>query len=465
MSKNRLVLVGILLLTSFLAVAISFLLTKSETLGMGAYGAVLGVTMIFVEPFTGLLNYLLFLYLRPQEFIPGFIGMPIMLMISGLTAGFTLIHMAVKRDTLGLRRMPQNYLVLWFFAAILLSHMSHLDMAGTSEAANYILPVIILYYLVATLVTSERKLGASLTLIMLMTLFLAGQGIYQYFTGVGIAGQELFQNRIVSIGIFSDPNDLALAMLLILPFPVLLFADTKSLLLKVIYALFALTLAITVFFTESRGGILSLGLLMLLVVWRRYGPRFGIAMGVVMAAVIFVMGPSRMSEMSTQEASAHARVASWTVAFDLLQWYPLFGVGQGRFTSYHPKTAHNSVLLAAGELGFFGLLPWMILFYISVKNLRYVKRYAAEAGRTRLALYSDAIMLGLIGFFSGAMFLSRTYNPLLFTLFGLAAAATGIFVSSSKERYALFEKKDWRNGVLFTIGTLIMLKIFLFWAW
>ncbi len=465
MTKNRLIIAGIILLTTVLAVVFSLLLTQSEMFALAAYSVVLGLTMIFIEPYIGLLNYLVFLYLRPQEFIPGFVGMPVMLMIGGATAGLTLVHMAVRRSSLGLRHMPQHYFVLLFFASVALSHLSHGNLNGAVNAVNYLLPVIILYFLVAALVDSEKKVRATLFLLLVMTLFLAGQGIYQYITGVGIAGQELFQNRIVSIGIFSDPNDLSLAMLLILPFPVLLFFDASNVLSKFAYAFCALALAVTVFLTESRGGILSLGFLMLIVVAMRYGIWRGIIMGAVMAVIITALGPSRMGEISTGEASAHARVASWTVAFDLFQWNPVFGVGQGMFTSYHPKTAHNSVLLALAELGFVGLFAWMALFYSSIKNLHDVKLEAMDAGNRRLALYADSVKLGLVAFFTGSMFLSRTYSPLLFILFGLAGVITTVFLRHSGEKYALFDKKDWRNGLMFTIGTLFVLKAFLLWAW
>jgi len=58
MTKNRLIIAAIVLLTTVLAVAFSLLLTQSEMFALAAYSVVIGLTMIFIEPYVGLLNYL-----------------------------------------------------------------------------------------------------------------------------------------------------------------------------------------------------------------------------------------------------------------------------------------------------------------------------------------------------------------------------------------------------------------------
>lgn len=464
-TSNRVTFAIILVLTSGVAIVSSMLLMRSPNFAIAAYSLMLGLTMIFVEPFIGLMNYLILLYLRPQEFIPGFEQLPIMLIVGGGTAALVALHMTIKKTTLGLRNVPQHWLVLWFFLAIAVSHMAHLEISGTADAVQWFLNVVILYFLVATLVYNEKRLRLTMVLLLIMTVFLAVQGIYQFFTGVGIAGQQLFQHRIVSIGIFSDPNDLALALLIILPFPMLLVLESPSLFVRVICFVAAAAIALTIFLSESRGGILSLGLLMALIFSKRYGWRMGVAAGVLMTVVIFALGPSRMENLSPEEASAFGRVQAWTVAFDLVRHFPLFGVGAREFTHYHNKTAHNSFLLCAAELGFFGLFPWMFLFLVSIKGLFFVNRNCDEGRLRSLALPADAVMLGLIGFFVGAMFLSRTYNPLLFILFGLAAAITGTFVAGSERHYKIVERRDIRDVIIITIALFIVLKAFLLWAW
>jgi hypothetical protein len=71
----------------------------------------------------------------------------------------------------------------------------------------------------------------------------------------------------------------------------------------------------------------------------------------------------------------------------------------------------------------------------------------------------------LIAFAVGSYFLSRTYNELLFIFVGLSAAVTSIFVKESGGRYALIEKRDFVNTLLWTAGVWALTKMFLLFAW
>ena len=345
MSKARLLRVLVLLAATLLALSFSALLFQSEKIAIVAFVLGLGITVIFLEPFAGLLNYLIFLYVRPQEFIMGLVGMPVMMIVGAMTIACTILHMALKHNLLGLSRAPQNYLMLWFMLAIAMSHLANVNLHGATESMRKFLPTFMLFFMITTMITTQRRLRVFFYLLSILTVFLAGQGIYQYYTGVGIAGQDLFQGRIVSLGIFSDPNDMALALLIVLPFCFREFTERGPFIRRAINLVFTITLITTVFMTDSRGGILSLGVLTLFVTASKFGWKVGLAVGAIAFAGIFVLGPSRMGTISTDEASAYGRIAAWTVALELVQSRPIFGVGAQMFTDYHFRTAHNSYLL------------------------------------------------------------------------------------------------------------------------
>jgi O-antigen ligase len=172
-----------------------------------------------------------------------------------------------------------------------------------------------------------------------------------------------------------------------------------------------------------------------------------------------------MGTISTEEASAAGRVEAWSVGLNLLQAYPLFGVGAHNFTEYHFRTAHNSFVLCAAELGMFGLLAWVMLIYLSIKNNEFIAAEVSGMRMRDIAVYVDTIRYGLIAFAVGSYFLSRTYNELLFIFVGLSAAVTNIFVRESGGRYALMEKRDFVNTLLWTAGVWVFTKAFLLFAW
>jgi O-antigen ligase len=462
---STLVKVLIILVTTALALVFSLVLLQSETAAIVAYVLGLGAVIIFIEPFVGLLNYFIFLYVRPQEFLPGFVGLPVMLGLGSVTFVLMLLQMGIKKKVIVHGGAPQSLLMIWFLAAIAASNLAHLNITATKDSVREFMPPFLLYFMIAMMVDSEKKIKVTLYLLAGLTAFLAYQGIRQYFTGVGIAGQELFQGRIVSIGIFADPNDLALALLIMLPFCLLEFVRPNPMPVRMLNLLIAAALATTVVMTDSRGGILSLGLLIVAMFWRKFGWKTGVAVGVLAFVAMFVVGPSRMGTISTEEDSASARVASWTVAIDLVQSNPIFGVGCFQFTDYHHKTAHNSYLLAASELGFFGYVPWLLMIYLSLKNLYFISKNGVEKRHGQIGRYADGVLWGLIAFLFAATFLSRTYIELIYILFGLSAAITTVFIQRDGGKYQLMTKKDLVVGVGLAIGSIIFFKFFLLWAW
>jgi O-antigen ligase len=271
-------------------------------------------------------------------------------------------------------------------------------------------------------------------------------------------------SRIQGIGIFSDPNDLALALVIVLPYLFLKLVERAKPWEKILAAAAMLVLVYALYLTSSRGGMLAFGVLMLILFSRRYGILPGIILGSVLMFAVFVVVP-RMMTISMDEASSYGRVEAWGLGLDLFEQFPFFGVGTGSFTEYHFRTAHNSFVLCAAELGVFGLLPWIMLIYLSIKNNHFVSRNTTEAHMEEVLIYADTIRYGLIAFVLGAYFLSRTYSELLFVLIGLSVATTQIFVEDSEEKYKLVERKDFVYAFLLLVAAWIFTKGFLYFAW
>lgn len=464
MASHRIAVAATMAGVCLAAFGVAYLLLQSAAFGAAAAIGLVGMTVIFVDPFVGLVTYLLFLYTRPQDFVEALKSVPIMVALSVATFALMVLHMAIRHRAVVLARVPQNMLMLWFFAAMIMSHVVRANPATTIETTMEFLPTIVMYFLIATLVSSHFKLKFTVNLIVLSTLFLAGSGFLQHFTGTGLGGKESYEGRIQAIGIFSDPNDLGLALVVVMPFFYLKLTEFSRLWQKPLALIGLVAILYALFLTQSRGGILALGVMLVLMLTRRLGRTFGLIAGGVVFLAIFALAP-RMGTISTGEASAHGRVEAWSVGLDLFEAYPLFGVGAYNFTEYHFRTAHNSFVLCATELGMFGLYPWIMLIYLSIKNNEFIASAVRQSRMRDVAIYVDTIRYGLIAFAVGAYFLSRTYNAVLFLFIGLSAAVTNIFVKESGEKFVLIEKRDWINGLLWTVGAWMLTKAFLVATW
>lgn len=452
--ERRVVLVGAFIGACVLALVFTLVAMRSLAIAVGGWLGVLGLTMLFIEPFVGLVNYLAFLYIRPQDFVPALQGMPIMLLLGGGTAALVVLHRAVRQRKLVFARVPQSAFVLWFYVAIVASQMAGMRLHGALEASLEFVPTVVMYFLIVELVDSWKRVKIILILLVHLTLVLAIQGLFMHFTGAGLGGTEAYQGRIQAVGIFSDPNDLALIINTVLPLVVLWLLQSRSLLVK-LYAVAVIVIFVyAIFLTASRGGLLCLGLMAILVGMKKFGKFVGVGAGLAIMAALVVLGP-RMNTISTEEASSYGRLEAWVLGMSLFKGSPLFGVGFGNFMEYHFRTAHNSFVLCCAELGLFGLYPWLMLIWISLKNTRFVEKELLAAGQRSFAMYAYAAELALLLFVAGALLLSRTYHPSLFVLLGLCAAISRVFTAQSDQRYVLVEKRDLMLGFVLTIASVV----------
>jgi len=219
--RRRLLLAGTLVIVSLLAFMLTYLLLQDTNLALLAFGGILGIGIVFAQPFIGLITYFVFLYIRPQDFARAMQGLPIMLALGAVTALLMVLHMAVKQRRIVITDAPQNLLMLWLLAAIFLSNMSHMLVDGAIGEVTDFIPTLVMYFLITNLVTTEKRLKFTVNVLLLLTLVLCFSGVLQHITGVGFGGQESYKGRIQAIGIFNDPNDLAMALVIVLPFVLL----------------------------------------------------------------------------------------------------------------------------------------------------------------------------------------------------------------------------------------------------
>jgi hypothetical protein len=323
--------------------------------------------------------------------------------------------------------------MIGFFLALGMSHLSSLYFGGASKAWQDFLPIIIGYFLVANSITSARKLNIFLSVLVLCTAFLAVEGIVEAKRGVsffgveptlqhaghGTDGEELTVTRIKWVGTFADPNDLAMTFVIVVPLLLDRFLRKRQ---AVTIGLLALT-CYGVILTNSRGGMLSLLAALFSYLMLRYRNVKGLVVGAGLALVLLVLGPSRMGQLSSSEESAYNRLDSWYAGYQMFKSAPFFGVGKGRYLDFHDLTAHNSFVLVFAELGLFGTLFFVGLFYFPVTScLKTVFGSPPETKDEELFHTYCAIWGGLAGLMVSMLFLSRSYVLLPYMMVALSVS-------------------------------------------
>jgi len=397
---------------------------------------------------------LIVLYIRPAEWIPFFAGWHLAVLTLVGTALFLLFQvMATKKPLI---KVPHNGMMIGLLLAVVASHAVHTYFGGMINGFTEFFKILVMYYLIVNTIASKRQFQSALWVVILLTAILAIQGVCQYHTGHGWAGQYMAEGRRITwISIFDDPNDLAMTFVVMVPVLLAYLVKPGFFGLKVGPLSVLGLILYAIFLTNSRGGMLGLmiSIVFFFVKRSRYILPGGI-IGGILSGLVFVFGPSRLGVLSSQDASAHGRLDAWYYGFQLMKSSPIFGVGFDMFTDQYPLTAHNSFVLAASELGLFGLFFWVGLFYVSFKSMSLVQKHCPE-----LAPYAYSLQAALVGFLATAFFLSRTYNPIPYLVCALAASLYAVAREQTDSVAFRFTVKDARNVFLLAVGSLVMAQL------
>ena len=415
-------------------------------------------------------------YIRPFEIIESMRGIPI-LFIVGIVAGLFFINDIVA-GRIKLFKNGTDQMMVGFYLAIGLSHVGHMYFGGASKWMQDFFPVFIGYFLVAHSINSLKRLKIFIILLICCTAFLAFEGVMEarngvsYFgvrpleQGIGYddSGQRLTVSRIQWVGAFADPNDLAMAFVVVIPFLLNALFKRKYLIPLSLSAL----IIYGIFLTNSRGGLVALAAAVFSYFVLRFRSLKGLIFGICLAMPLFNFGPSRMGSMSASEESAYGRLEAWYAGFQMFKSSPIFGVGRGMFTDYHDLTAHNSLVLVFAELGIIGAFFFVGMFYFPLRSgyKTVFGQPGTDIGKDCLNSY-NAIWSALIGIMTSMFFLSRSYVLLPYMLIGLSMSFVGIkenkteFAKASEDGMTQSMKHIFIITILSIVLINVMIKVLL----
>jgi len=382
--------------------------------------------------FALLLIYLLIYIIRPSEWVPGMVGTPL-LMIVGVLSVVTIILGVISGKSSNVLSGDVERMMLGFIVSICLSQLFHGYFGGAINSIERFLPSMVGFFLVVTAVNERKKFNLLVLVLVALVSFVAYQGIQQFNTGYAIGGMEPVYEyatatdgeriripRVRWYGIFNDPNDLGLLLIIVIPFLINMLIQHKF-----VVPLVSLSLVIpALYHTNSRGSMLAGAVAIISYFLIRFRSKKGFLLGLLLIVPLLLLGPSRMGDLSGKEESAYGRIESWYQGYQMFKSNPFFGVGMGSYTDYHELTAHNSFVLVMAELGFVGLFFFTGLIYFPlywlytyITKLKYEKIDSVDNG---IICSSYASLFGML---TAMFFLSRSYMLILYLLIAIVMSA------------------------------------------
>ena len=379
------------------------------------------------RPWVGLLALVFVGVMHPQGYVSGFMqGFPAyfaLLVVVALSAGWQLFRGRAWPPLFWDWRLA-GLALLWgqFALTTALGINPWVGWPRLMEVSK-ILPLILLVLL---LIDTRMKLN---WLLMTAGLSLAAVivkgGYWAFITG--------FHDRVYGPpgSQYAGNNEFAVATAMAIPLLALWYREADSKALRWIAAILIALGFASALSSWSRGGLLSVSVVALLLVWhsRRKWLAIPLLLMVVGLAVVGLSDEwvARMQTMATPEleASAATRLELWRLGWDYALQHPWFGGGFGGWIYLTlpvgaSRAWHSAYIEIVAEHGFPGLVLWGSLVFGSVASLSVL---IARNRRWQLpGLTDQAAMLraSLAAYLVGAAFLSIAYWELLYLLLACA---------------------------------------------
>jgi len=369
--------------------------------------------------------YVGILLIRPQEWYEPIKGYELVNIVAIPTILVAFIEQSKSKGASFFARSRFSQVMLGLFASVILSQLVGLRVQGAIYATTEFGKIAVLFYLVAILVNTPRRVKVMMWVLIGCAIILCYHTYLQVQTGHGFGGAEPYGSfdagdfRVIGSGIFSDPNDFAMLYIMAVPFVFSLMTAGAAIPGKLLLLCSLPPMVYVLYFTQSRGGVIGFCAMFVAYFWTATKNLFfRVIVLVALLSVIVAFGPER-ARGAYVEGSASGRVMEWGLGIQMLKENPLFGFGYQRWPDYSGgMAAHNSAVNCFAELGLIGYACWFTLCLIVVKTVLRISR-AVNQVDSRTRRLANGLFAAQVGYLTAAFFLTRTYNPVLFFLLGM----------------------------------------------
>jgi putative inorganic carbon (HCO3(-)) transporter len=398
--------------------------------------------------FGGLILFTILLYLRPNEWLP--IGtFPIVRIVALVTLAAFFVDQIIARRPLSV--LPRELkLLLGLAGLMILSIPIGLEpMASLDAFIDEFLKVLLIFILTINVVTSFKRLRRLLEVTTLCGTVIALGTLVEFARGTNLSAG--FRAQGIVGGIFGNPNDLALALNLLLPIAIGLGLTRRSLATKALYWTCTGVLGLAVLATYSRAGFLTIAVIGAFLAFRlrRRYPAL-LALSVAAALVVVIIAPPSFwgrvftvfdtSDDPQAAASSEIRWALLQRSIEVAGFNPqrwLLGIGMKNFhiVSVHEYAQHNAYLQMFNEVGLPALALYLLFLFGLIRAMgRIVKAYEGARSHRHIWVTAVTLQISLIAYSVGSFFAPVAYLWYLYYVAGFAVCLKQLVLASAANR-------------------------------
>lgn len=387
------------------------------------------------------------LYIRPWELVEGWENAQVYLavILACMVCSALPLLRQLKPNAIAAR--PITFCVLGLLASVILSHLARAEVGAAVGWGFLVFKLVVLYLLLVGNLDSVARLRLFLGCLGALILGVTVLVLLQYHKAINIPALAVHETweydprtgtmmpplpRVCGPGIFHDPNDLCVTLVIGLIICLYWLGERRLGALRFAWLVPFGVMGYAVSLTHSRGGFIALACGLFALFQARWGWKKGVLLGLVAAPVLLLALGGRQTnfDLDSKDDTSQIRIRIWSDGLVLLRDSPLFGIGQGRFVDAVGITAHNSYIEVYTQTGLIGGTFFLGAFVYGAWALTRLQRaHNLEPGLQRLRPYLLAILATLAG---GMLSLSRDATPPTYVTFGLVAAYLQLAPSSCR---------------------------------
>lgn len=384
--------------------------------------------------------YLFFEYVRPQTVYSS---------IDILPWGQTLLILCVvafllEGKTFKLRTPAGPLLVLFTVIVLASSVMAYSPRLAFNNLELY-LSWVLIYLLITNIVTTEQRFFIFFLSFLLYSFKMSQHGARSWvmrgfgFVDWGVTGAP---------GWFHNSGEVGIQMCVFFPLAVAFYIALKhhwGKWRKLFFLLFPITAVMTMIASSSRGALLGGALVLLWMVLRsRHRVKALLSAAVVTVAVIAFVPKEFKDRFTTmgEDDTSESRLVVWRYGMETAKQHPVLGIGYKNWSHYatraygRPLLPHNIFVEAAAELGYTGLLGFLLLigatFWVNANTRKIIRRIPGD--QRFLNQVAHGLDGALIGYMASGFFITVLFYPYFWINLAMAVALNT--AASNKARTA-----------------------------
>lgn len=406
--------------------------------------------------YAGVFLFTLVVYFRPYELFPALSELTSMALV--LAAATVLIYLPTQVAGEGtLTAFPTEVKCILFISAwALLTIPIAKDPSMAWGTFDVYSKTVLIFIVMANTVRTRARLKGLMWLGV-------GVGVMHGFTAVDLYRQGIFKTdgtrvNVDSVGMFGNPNDLALHLAMFVPIAVALGVASRNKISKLVYFAFAAIMVAGNIVTQSRGGFLGLVAVAGVLVWKLgKKQRFKVAAisaAVGLVVIAFAPGNYGMRILSIFDPSLDTSGSS-DQRSELLKQSIIVtlrnpqGIGMGNFPIVGVQNlhTHNAYTQVSSELGVLALVAYVVLMVSPLKKLAAIERQMFAAEDFSWLYYAAiGVQACIVGYMVSSFFGPVAYNWFVYYPIAYAICLRRMYrIGEDEKNIGTNEKSDLRD--------------------